>query len=531
MDRGLHLHWRGSRSLFLVRLMSTTLVTLEEQLSRYLGDWWQGIAETNTTNPTYTVKDTDLAGKHADWVSGPSAAITPSTVYIRTDAGALHGAPEDEERVVNVLTTASYIITTTTARPFGASVAAGDVYEIHRFCPRADKVDALKKACYEVFPDLHTVVSDERIRFGNWLVDGDVEDWSSSSALTYWTASGPTLIRTTTAGKVHSGTYSCGLSTTTGYVGQGITNNVDLMYLGGDTPILRGWVWASTASQMRLTIYDGTTTTNSDYHTGGSGWELLSVTAAIKANPDSVDFRAYYNSTASTAYIDDLSVTSVGGKRSYDLSDLGLRNNTPHQVHYIMGRGIGDTTPHPRGNTVRLHNWDTADGRLIFKSSLPSGAKLWILGMGYLTQPACVTYTGTHTPAGASATVLTDTTQSWATNELVGFTITNITDSSSGTCTSNTSNTATVDDLTGGSNDEFQQTNVYGMNSSTSVNVDAPAYMGIIYKAAKYLYSQKLHEGASQDIERYERMLAKCDYDYAQWRIGNAMPSIPATRL
>ena len=65
-----------------------------------------------------------------------------------------------------------------------------------------------------------------------------------------------------------------------------------------------------------------------------------------------------------------------------------------------------------------------------------------------------VVYSGYHTPAGASATVLTDAFKTWVTNELVGYTIINTTDHSWAIILSNTLNTATVGSLSGGQWDQ-----------------------------------------------------------------------------
>lgn len=66
---------------------------------------------------------------------------------------------------------------------------------------------------------------------------------------------------------------------------------------------------------------------------------------------------------------------------------------------------------------------------------------------------------GSHTGA-ADATILTDSTKSWTTNELVGYTLKNTTDGSFGIITANTSNTVTVT-LEGGTDNDFDNGDVY----------------------------------------------------------------------
>jgi hypothetical protein len=58
-----------------------------------------------------------------------------------------------------------------------------------------------------------------------------------------------------------------------------------LDHLDGEIVGFGAWVWASAASQTRLYIADGATTTYSDsYHTGGSAWEWLSGTHTISGS-------------------------------------------------------------------------------------------------------------------------------------------------------------------------------------------------------------------------------------------------------
>lgn len=47
--------------------------------------------------------------------------------------------------------------------------------------------------------------------------------------------------------------------------------------LAGKTVTAVAWVWSDTASQVSVRVNDGVATTTSAYHTGGSGWEELSV--------------------------------------------------------------------------------------------------------------------------------------------------------------------------------------------------------------------------------------------------------------
>lgn len=81
----------------------------------------------------------------------------------------------------------------------------------------------------------------------------------------------------------------------------------------------------------------------------------------------------------------------------------------------------------------------------------------WSVNSGYF--PAGANKTGAHTGAGDSAT-LTDSSSTWAVNDLVDHVIFNITDGSKGVVTANTANTVTAT-LSGGSQNDWDLGDTY----------------------------------------------------------------------
>ena len=75
-----------------------------------------------------------------------------------------------------------------------------------------------------------------------------------------------------------------GGSTTATLAQQILTTSSYNDFLDGLTVTFGCWVWCASASSARITISDGATSTNSNYHTGGSSWEWLSVTHVIDAS-------------------------------------------------------------------------------------------------------------------------------------------------------------------------------------------------------------------------------------------------------
>ena len=70
--------------------------------------------------------------------------------------------------------------------------------------------------------------------------------------------------------------------------------------------------------------------------------------------------------------------------------------------------------------------------------------------------------TGTH-PGAINLTVMTDPTAHFIVNELIGLTILNVTDGSSGVITANTINTVTVVALAGGATNQWNPNDVYSI--------------------------------------------------------------------
>jgi len=94
--------------------------------------------------------------------------------------------------------------------------------------------------------------------------------------------------------------------------------------------------------------------------------------------------------------------------------------------------------------------------RAVYNAAATLGIRLHIL-----TSPTNDA-AGTHT-AGASATILTDANAHWVANRLVGLTVNNVTDGSSGVITANTNNTATVLALAGGTANAWALNDVYSI--------------------------------------------------------------------
>ena len=384
--------------------MASTLQALRQKLSEQIGDYWVSTA-TGGDADKLDIIDTALSGFQNTWLSNGADGRKNSTVLVIESTVGAESAKEERWVDSDLLTVATGIVGVTAV--FTQVNAAGDDYEIHRKFTAADKERAIKWACYDAFPSLYVLIDDSSLRFGDWLRDGGFEIWTSATALTRWSTAGSGVaVAQTSTHYVRSGMYSCKITGGNGcYIYQAwhptgsLTNNIDMQYLEGKSVTFRVWGYSATASALTISLEDGITTTygnHSDhssstkvYHPGDSTWRLMEVTATIATNTTIVDVRIH-NDSANAVYVDDASLTGIGDKMTYDISDLGLYNHQPNQIYAVSNRAANDTTPSPKDSIRLLDNWSTttSSGLLTFKTRITDGTGLRIVGRGYLTQPA-----------------------------------------------------------------------------------------------------------------------------------------------
>lgn len=198
----------------------------------------------------------------------------------------------------------------------------------------------------------------------NYVFNGDMEIWGAgtSAAPTGWTAAGAgvAVARNTTAGQFNVNAASAQITPGGGAAGQ-ILQDVDL--IDGQDPaawwdskvVTFGcWVRATAASQARIAIDDGTTTTNSAYHSGGSSFEFLRVTATIGASPSRVRVLCEVAAGGSAAQFDGAVLVTGGsvrdfipsgwrGRKSVIILNTDGSGPAPSTMVYYYPRGQGTT--------------------------------------------------------------------------------------------------------------------------------------------------------------------------------------------
>ena len=300
--------------------MSTTLSNCMTEMSKQIGDYWSSTATGDGAVGGTTVVDALLMEFMNAWVGLEAHDRITSGTY------------DEEERYISSLSNTAGTLTTIA---HGGQILTNVTYEVHRVASASDKRICLIRAARNCFPDLYTQIADVSKSISNWLRNPNFEVWASASYPDYCRVSAVTAAENTTAPYVRFGSSSCKLSTAAGYMYTTNTLVPDFQDLAGQTVTFTSHVWCDTASAVRLAIYDGTTTTYSDYHPGTSDWtessDPLEVSATIADTPTSVEFRWYLAKAAATAYIDDARV--IGPRRNkYYIGDLGFHKDTPNIV-------------------------------------------------------------------------------------------------------------------------------------------------------------------------------------------------------
>jgi len=457
--------------------MSVTMNALVTELSKQINDWFEGTADTNATNPTYTLVDTALAEKQADWITSGSSGQQPTYLYIKTDSAGAGAAPEGEERIVaGDITVATGTVLTSSVYPFSASIASGDTYEFHRIASRGEKERAITYACNKAFPHVYKEIQDQSIVFNDWLSNGDFEKWTASTYPDNWVLSTLTASECTTEqlvfGLPTSSSMKFAASGAAGSMYQSEAEVNDFWKMAGKTVYFYAWVYTTGTSEVSLGITDGTTTTYGNhtshassskvYHPGDSTWRLMYVWQTIADNPTTVKFTIYYDTSDADAYIDK-ACALAGWKYTYDISLLGLYQNTPSQILALSGADASDDTPEANPYKTRVSDYElNPNGTINFKQEYRSGKRFEVIGMGYLTPPV----------------------------------------------------------------------SKYGGGTAVSTEINDIDQEGqiVIAEAAKYLFTQKLHAAPSQDIERYKELVSYWTNEARLRRSKYAMKPIPMTR-
>jgi hypothetical protein len=147
---------------------------------------------------------------------------------------------------------------------------------------------------------------DQYLHPSNLLLNGNFEYWyaGTSSAPDGWTLSSGQITREGTVKKISSYSVKGGQSGEAFTLYQDIHTVKGISYWQNRKVTFSCWVWCDTGNTSKLTIDDGISSDASSYHTGGSSWELLTITKTINGSATQIRLKLETTGTSTVDYYD-----------------------------------------------------------------------------------------------------------------------------------------------------------------------------------------------------------------------------------
>lgn len=177
----------------------------------------------------------------------------------------------------------------------------------------------------------------------NFLPNSSFENWERgvNSAPDRWLVTGSGASIAQEVSIVKHGGYSAKLTR----AGTDCHFSANIYLFGGST-YMRGrvytfgaWVYATAGSRVRLRVNDGTTTTYSSYHSGGSSWEFLTCTFTVGNSATSVDVGLAVDTGNTSGYIDAAGVVEGAAMDNYIPHSTPI--NRVSRWFEVLGRALG----------------------------------------------------------------------------------------------------------------------------------------------------------------------------------------------
>ena len=367
--------------------MGTTAASvLEERLCKAIGDWLE-VALTTAATASVAVVSTNLR----TYDDGEDDHYNGWWVY-HTD-----GANAGVDRKIYDYATAAG-----SASVRGASYAAETSLSTVRVSRHGytAHLRAINDAIREIGSDvLFRPIEDRSIVTNNILWDGHMENFTSSTAMTFWTANSATIAKSSTAGLYRGarGTFATKITgvITNDYIYQSSSTNPNLLDLKDSDVSLYVWAYSETANDGKITAYTvnsaGSTQTLASTTTCSSAkWTLLKLENQ-KFNDDLTSVEIRLGVASSTKYViyDNARVTGRYIK-NYMLPET-LVDGDISQV-YIQRTGDSD---YPCDDIMprewdRIFNWDViSDGTykfLYLPYTYSTDRQLKLIGTSPLTE-------------------------------------------------------------------------------------------------------------------------------------------------
>jgi hypothetical protein len=369
--------------------MSTTWATTREEILATVDDYIEASTSTTIPGAATEVKASalehygagSLAGKYLTILTGNNAGVS-RVIQTHTVTGG--------EGVFDV---------------FGANLAA-EAGNVDFFISTIDPTRMLRlfnRAISDCWPKLHKPKS-EKIITGNWGPDPLLQDWASTSELTWWVAGANLTVAQESSEVVMSGRgvklsdEGGGTATQATLYSTGNAKAWRLLQLlEGYQVTIYAHVKADTALGCRLNISDdgGSTWTNGT-RSVGTGWEWISCTLEIGDDAKEIQFQIeVMDGVATDVYWDAYKIVGPYATAGYWLPN-DIKRERPLQVCTLVGSK--DNTPGVRGDRILDYDWQMDDfsGERLLHIPNHSWGEDWleVLGRAELTKPSSITDTG-----------------------------------------------------------------------------------------------------------------------------------------
>ena len=388
--------------------MGTTAASvLDERLSKIIGDWTE-VALTTAATASVAVVSTNLKA----YDDANDDHFNTWWVY-HTD-----GVNAGQDRKIYDYATAAG-----SASVRGANYAAETSLATVRFSRHGydAHLRAINDAIREVGTDvLFREIEDRSLVTNNILWDGHLEDFPSSTTMTFWTANSATIAKSGTAGLYRGarGTFSAKVTgvITSDYIYQSSNTNPQLLDLKDTEVNLYAWAYPETANDATITAYTvnsagSTQTLASTTACASAKWTLLKLENQ-KFNDDLTSVEIRLGVASSTKYViyDNARVTGRYIHR-YMLPEP-FRDGSISRI-YIQTTGDSD---YPCDDLMprswdRIFNWDivsdvdTTYRYLYLPDTYSSNRQLQIIGTSPLSE--VTTFASSTEISGAQVDLLT----------------------------------------------------------------------------------------------------------------------------
>lgn len=336
--------------------MGTTATSvLEKRLGEQIGDHREVIV-TTAIAATNLIVSTNLTS----FDGGSNSYYVDWWVYITDYANIT------VQRQVSAYTSSTGTLTVRGAAltTDGASLAT---IRLHRY-NRDLYINAINDACREIYPSLARLLEDRSMVTGNILPDNSFEQWSSATAMTFYSASNATLARTSTAGLTRGAlaTYSKKVTVSAGSGYSYISSNTypRLLQLMGKTITFKCWAYPEVADDATIVIYtikaDGTAQTLTSTTTcPATKWTLLELEdQAINDDIVEIQFRFKVTTNAKYTYFDSARVTGI---TNYEYLLISCFVDGAVNQVYVQTSGDADDAC----DDLYVANWERVFGYLV----------------------------------------------------------------------------------------------------------------------------------------------------------------------